>query len=112
MLNVQVSRRRRKRLQKRSEEALDQAGPPYRRIAVVAHDTSDDTIVELQPLGLFLTRLEHAAMKETDAETRAWMLGCLAKARGYYDRALLPEFVTFAEGGAELNTIQPPEGTW
>jgi hypothetical protein len=22
------------------------------------------------------------------------------------------QFVTFAEGGGELNTIEPPEGTW
>lgn len=111
-LEAQLSPRRRRRLQRKIEIALEQAGPPYRSWAVVAHDSSDETIVEIQGLGYFLTRLEAAITAETMTETREWMRGCLAKARGYYDRGLIPEWLTFAEGGAELNTIMPPEGTW
>jgi hypothetical protein len=112
MLSVQLASHRRKRLQRKIEAALEQAGPPYRSWAVVAHDSSDETIVELQGLGYFLARLEHAAENEPVVDVQAWMRGCLAKARGYYDRGLIPEWLTFGEGGAELNTIEPPEGTW
>jgi hypothetical protein len=111
-LSVQLAPHRRKRLQRKIEVALEQAGPPYRSWAVVAHDSSDETIVEVQGLGFFLARLEAAIEKEPVAETQAWMRGCLENVMGYYDRGLIPEWLTFAEGGAELNTIEPPEGTW
>lgn len=111
-LNAQLSPRRRRRLQRKIEIALEQAGPPYRRFAAVAHDAPDGTTVEVMHLGDFLARLEGAITVETVAETREWMQGCLDKARAYYDRGMIPEWLTFAEGGAELNTITPPEGTW
>ncbi len=111
MLHVQMSRRR-KRLTRKVDAALTAAGPPYRLVAVVAHDTPEDTQIEVMPLGLFLTRLEHAAATELVEDAKAWLTRCLGKAKGYYERGLIPEWVTFAEGGAELNTIEPPEGTW
>lgn len=111
-LEVQLSPRRRRRLQRKIEIALEQAGPPYRRFAAVAHDAPDETTVEIVHVGDFLARLEAATACETVAETREWMQKCLERARGFYDHGLLPEWLTFAEGGAELNTIMPPEGTW
>lgn len=112
-LEVQTSPGRTKALRREIDRALRQAGPPYRRLAVAARDHGKRGVhVEVMALGVFLTRLEQASKGESTEEARVWLRGCLATARGYYDRRLIPEWVTFAEGGAELNNITPPEGTW
>lgn len=112
MLAIQVSPRRRKRINQRIQQALQDARPPYRRLAVLALDGPDGTHVQLVDLGVFLTRLHDAIEKEEVPEARAFMSGALETARTYYDRGLIPEWLTFAEGGVELSRIEPPAGTW
>src|SRR5512147_2232373 len=89
-LEIQVSPRRRKRINQRIEQALEDARPPYRRLVVLALDGPAGTHIELVSLGVFLTRLGEAIEKEEVPETRAFMSGALDKARGYYDRSLIP----------------------
>lgn len=81
-LTIQVCPRRRRRINRRIEQALDDAGPPYRRLAVLALDGPEGTHVELVNLGVFLARLGDAIEKEEVPDARAFMKGALDKARG------------------------------
>jgi len=113
VLEVQTSRSRLKRIDREVEAALRQAGPPYRLVAVAAKcEGAAGVRVEVMALGVCLTRLEQAAKDEGDVEGRAWLRGCIASARKYYNRRVIPIWVTFAEGGAELWEMSPPGGTW
>lgn len=102
VLEVQVSKRRLRAVERAVDPALRRAGAPYRRWAVVVDAPRDgDPYVRV--------------MRRAEAFERIEKDGCLGE---FFKRAKahpreIPEFVFWdGEESAELWWITPPEGTW